>query len=370
MGTTFFLGLLKPLLWLLPVLVLGAVLKSPWFKGWLGERKVRELIRRRLDPSIYREFSNLTLRDEFGETTQIDHVYVSPFGVLVIETKHMGHWISGDQYAQMWTQTIYRNKYRFQNPIRQNHRHIKVLESALGLPEEAFKSIVVFTGDCTFKSEMPDEVCTCSDLIEYIHSLDKQILGQEQVDAICRDLENRRLAPSLRTHREHLDSLRRRHGEPRPASPPPPRSSAEGLMQAATDRLLHAAEHRIRTGGRRAASRAVGHGFGLMLVKALLALGTVLLIWWTLSSGIGQVVDSLQKRPVATTPRVVQPVEPPPPPPPRRARPAASTQPQIEFRQPTPEELSEWQRQNEESMRILAPHTPEMPLALPRKASE
>src|SRR5690606_41603033 len=86
MGTTFFLGLLKPLLWLLPVLVLGAVLKSPWFKGWRGERKVREVIRRRLDPSTYRELSNLTLRHEFGETTQIDHVHVSPFGVLAIET--------------------------------------------------------------------------------------------------------------------------------------------------------------------------------------------------------------------------------------------------------------------------------------------
>ena len=96
-------GMLKPLLWLLPLVVASGILKSPQFKGWLGERKVRTLVRQHLDPSVYREFHNLTLRDEFGDTTQIDHVYVSHYGVFVIETKHMGHWIFARNDSQ-WTQ--------------------------------------------------------------------------------------------------------------------------------------------------------------------------------------------------------------------------------------------------------------------------
>lgn len=206
------LALLKPLWWLLPVGLLGAIFKSPWFKGWLGERRVRTLIRRRLDPAIYREFHNVTIPAEDGGTTQIDHVYVTPFGILVIETKHMGHWIFGSRAKRTWTQQIYRQKIPFQNPLHQNYRHVKALQSLLGLPPESFKSIVVFTGDCTFKTQMPDEVCTCSDLIEHIHSIDTPILSPDHVDQICGNLQSLLLEPSRRVHRQHVEDLRRRHG--------------------------------------------------------------------------------------------------------------------------------------------------------------
>src|SRR3546814_6688283 len=74
---SLFIAMLKPLLWLLPLFALGAVLASPWFKGLLGESTVRRLIARRLATSIYREFSDVTIRARDG-TTQIDHIYVSP----------------------------------------------------------------------------------------------------------------------------------------------------------------------------------------------------------------------------------------------------------------------------------------------------
>lgn len=200
----------KPLLWLLPFLVLIAVLKSPWFKGRMGERRVRGLISRRLDPAIYRELSDVTLQTERG-TTQIDHVYVSPFGILVIETKCMTGWIFGGARQAQWTQSIYGKKHRFQNPLRQNYAHIKALQLMLHLPESAFKSIVVFVGDCTLKTEMPDEVCTYSDLIEYIHSIDKPILSQQQVAEAYDTIQTQRLDQSYRTNREHVAGLKRRH---------------------------------------------------------------------------------------------------------------------------------------------------------------
>lgn len=207
---SLFMTLFKPLWWLLPLLILGAILKSPWFKGKMGEHSVKKLIERRLNPSIYREFSDVTIPTEDG-TTQIDHIYVSPFGILVIETKNMSGWIFGGRNQSQWTQTIYRNKYKFQNPLRQNYKHIKALESLLGLPQRVFKSIVVFTGDCTFKTDMPDEVCTRSDLIEYIHSIDNRILSSSQIDEVCGKIQSQRLAPSYRVHRDHVDNLRRRY---------------------------------------------------------------------------------------------------------------------------------------------------------------
>jgi hypothetical protein len=61
--TSLFIVILKPLLWLLPLLMLIVaivILKSPGFKGARGERRVKRLIERRLNPAIYREFSNVT----------------------------------------------------------------------------------------------------------------------------------------------------------------------------------------------------------------------------------------------------------------------------------------------------------------------
>lgn len=208
-----FATMLKPLLqllWLVPLLVLGGVLKSAWFKGKMGEYAVKRLIRRHLNPVAYREFSDITLSSE-GETTQIDHVYVSLFGIFVIETKNMRGWIYGGKHQAEWTQVIYRSKRQFQNPLRQNYKHIKTLETLLDLPFDVFKSIIVFAGDCTFKTLMPAEVRTRSDVIDYIRSINARVLTHAQVQEICEKLQTLRLKPSFRVHREHVKSLKRRH---------------------------------------------------------------------------------------------------------------------------------------------------------------
>jgi hypothetical protein len=48
--------------------------------------------------------------------------------------------------------------HRFQNPLRQNHLHIRALVDFLGIPEDRFHSIVFFIGETEFKTEMPDNV--------------------------------------------------------------------------------------------------------------------------------------------------------------------------------------------------------------------
>jgi hypothetical protein len=367
--TPIVFGMLKPLLWLLPLMVAGVVLKSPWFKGWLGEWKVRNLLRRHLGSEIYREFANVTVRDEFGDTTQIDHVYVSRYGVFVLETKHMGHWIFGGRHQPQWTQQIFRNKFRFQNPLRQNHRHVKVLVSLLGLPEEAFKSVIVFTGDCSFRTEMPDEVRTLSNLVGYLRSMDQQILTAEQVDSICRDLQSSRLQPSWLTHRQHVDALRRRHATTPAAATMPSRSRAESFAEAAGERLLRAAEDRIRNDGRRQVSRAVQVGLGAVIAKALFGLATLFLIWWFLTTAVGNALHSLpqpHRQVVAVPAPAPAPRRDAVTPPPIESTPMfVEASPQPAERQLTARELAEERRQAEETMRILERSTPEIPLALP-----
>jgi len=91
-------------------------------------------------------------------TTQVDHVIVSRFGVFVIETKNMTGWIFGDERSRKWTQTLYRKKYPFQNPLRQNYKHVKAVESIAGLRSRCVHSVVVFVGGSKFKTPMPANV--------------------------------------------------------------------------------------------------------------------------------------------------------------------------------------------------------------------
>ncbi|OSR34291.1 hypothetical protein BV323_04233 [Pseudomonas syringae pv. actinidiae] len=90
------------LIWLLTALLLLALLKSPWAKGHIGELWVRLFAHCKLDKTVYRRLHNVTLNTADG-TTQIDHVFISPFGIFVLETKNMRGWIFGSEKQPQWT---------------------------------------------------------------------------------------------------------------------------------------------------------------------------------------------------------------------------------------------------------------------------
>lgn len=54
---------------------------------------------------------------------------VSPYGVFVIETRNMDGWIFGSEKQPVWTQKFPRKSFRFQNPLRQNYKHVKAIEN-------------------------------------------------------------------------------------------------------------------------------------------------------------------------------------------------------------------------------------------------
>ena len=143
--------------YLLPIFVIIVFLKTPWFKGWFGEAIVNFLAWLRLDKNIYNRINNVTLPAENG-TTQIDHIIVSVYGVFVVETKNMKGRIFGSADQKTWTQKIYRYTNKFQNPLRQNYKHVKTLKSILGLNDDQIHSVVAFVGDSIFKTAMSENV--------------------------------------------------------------------------------------------------------------------------------------------------------------------------------------------------------------------
>jgi restriction system protein len=194
------------------LLVVVMILKSPWFKGWLGELQINLITRFFLSEKIYHLIKNVTIPAD-GGTTQIDHVIVSIFGIFVVETKNMKGWIFGKEKDTYWTQKIFRQSHKFQNPLRQNYKHTKTLSEVLGIPDDKMRSIVVFTGDSTFKTEVPENVTTPRGYIRYIRSQNKSVLTEGEVKQVIKLIGEKRLAPGLKTHFQHVNHVKDRKNQ-------------------------------------------------------------------------------------------------------------------------------------------------------------
>lgn len=192
---------------LIPLVILVAVLKSPWFKGVFGEFIINTSAKLSLDKDQYHLIKNVTLPTEDG-STQIDLIIVSKFGVFVVETKNMKGWIFGNPNQKTWTQKIYKHTSKFQNPLQQNYKHTKTLESLLGLSDKQIHSVIVFIGDSTFKTNMPENVTYGGGYLRYIKSKTQPVLTESEVYEITSKIESGRLTPSFKTNREHVAHVR------------------------------------------------------------------------------------------------------------------------------------------------------------------
>jgi len=174
----------------MPIIILsinlGAVKKvslQAIIKGMTGELRTKFVQSLFLDSKQYHVFNDVIIPLN-SMSTQIDHVIVSKYGIFVVETKNKDGWIYGRPYDERWTQVIYKKKYQFQNPLRQNYLHTKSLAEFLGINHSKIHSMVIFWGKCQFKTQMPENVLN-NKRIDYIKSKKEILLTNEEVDKIC-----------------------------------------------------------------------------------------------------------------------------------------------------------------------------------------
>ena len=183
-------------------------LESAQGKGKLGEFVVGTRLKE-LGPG-HDILNDLTFVID-GESTQIDHVVLSTRGVFVIETKNYQGKIFGKTHEPQWTQRLGRKSFKFQNPLRQNHRHRKFLAEKCGVKEEAIVPLVVFTGNADFPKGMPEGVHYPKALVKAIRETTDAKLNNAQVHTIRRTLEE--LGTTTRDKTAiHLENLKARHG--------------------------------------------------------------------------------------------------------------------------------------------------------------
>lgn len=124
-------------------------------KGEIGEESTaKEFIN--FFESISTEFKilrNVYLKFDDGNTTEIDIIIISEYGIFVIENKHYRGWIFGSFKQEQWTDS-YPNgvKIRFYNPLKQNYTHIRTLKKYIDEKyHNMIYSYIVFSGECELK---------------------------------------------------------------------------------------------------------------------------------------------------------------------------------------------------------------------------
>ncbi|WP_341508987.1 NERD domain-containing protein [Photobacterium damselae subsp. damselae] len=203
-----FINVLEQVWYLLPLLLIVSVFKSRRLKGIFGEFLVNRLLSK-LPESDYTLIKDVTLPTSDG-TTQVDHIVVSKYGIFVVETKNMKGWIFGSARQKLWTQKIYRHSSKFQNPLHQNYKHIKALETLLGCSADYLHSVIVFIGDSTFKTEMPPNVTYARGSIRYIQQFNKVVFSDKDYARLTDSINQIKLKRGVITdlkHRNHVKEI-------------------------------------------------------------------------------------------------------------------------------------------------------------------
>ncbi|GHD30042.1 nuclease-related domain-containing protein [Parahalioglobus pacificus] len=193
--------------WLIPLVLFWRVIDSAWFKGKVGEWAVANSFTKYLNSDEYTVLHDITLPTEKG-TTQIDHIVLSQFGIFVIETKNYSGWIFGNTANRTWTQTFHRTKFKFQNPLWQNAKHVKAVAATLQLPSDSIHSVIIFTGTAQFRTPMPPNVTCRAGGVMHIRTYRSPIYSSEQVAQMIDAIEKARHTPGFKTNIAHVRQIK------------------------------------------------------------------------------------------------------------------------------------------------------------------
>lgn len=137
----------------------------PMAKGQIGEWRVRSVISGLGAAQIH----DVILPDDRG-LAQIDHLVLTPAGIVVLETKNYAGKIYTYGRRKDWVQYIGRRKNAMHNPQDQNYRHRKAVEHlAPGVPVQDW---VLMIGDARFPNGKPDGVLTLREMKKALRCLD------------------------------------------------------------------------------------------------------------------------------------------------------------------------------------------------------
>jgi len=197
--------------YILPVVIIVLIalfVRSPKFKGIIGERRVQKILKKCALEFGGIELSDFMFRDD-RSSSQIDNMLLTQKALYVIEVKNYQGYIFGNEVNDEWTVTVkhvntkrtrsgrsynkvHISKHRFYNPIKQNKTHINKIKNLTDILNVLpVYNIVVFGKNAVIKDvehSKDSNVLHQKDLFKFIKSqelsLTYEIKTNTQMDII------------------------------------------------------------------------------------------------------------------------------------------------------------------------------------------
>lgn len=174
-------------------------LLQPSINGMAGEWKVRQALSWQKATAL----NDVIIADDRG-LTQIDHLVLTPAGIVVLETKNYGGKLYDRGRKRPWTQYIGKQQNQVHNPLDQNYRHRKAL--AFLVPGAPLLDFVVLAGSGRFAGVVPQGVLTISELNRKIRELNTLGSVPESLQDAWNTLQSAARTDGA-TRRAHLRSI-------------------------------------------------------------------------------------------------------------------------------------------------------------------
>ena len=165
---------------------------SPEQKGKDGEAAVAWRLYK-LPEEKYTVLNDILLVSN-NNSTQIDHIVVSCYGIFVIETKNIHGKVYGSENSEYWTQylpdTGYKRygstkEYKLRNPIWQNDGHVKAIKRLLSNRNVPVYGLVAFSNATDLRVRCEYPVMYWYDVVPFIESHTESCLGPDEVKSIA-----------------------------------------------------------------------------------------------------------------------------------------------------------------------------------------
>lgn len=182
--------------------------------GDIGEKIVGQRLQTIVNTYGGYLYNDFCFEDEYGFSSQIDHILITIGGVFIIETKNMVGTVYGDKDAEQWKCIKYQNGNIYEkmigNPIIQNQGHINHLREMFTSIPPKMTSMVIFI-NTDISNIDSNQVYNLPDAIRYIEETTiNSKRSREYVERIndqIRDIQSKYSIPIER----HIENIKNRY---------------------------------------------------------------------------------------------------------------------------------------------------------------
>lgn len=138
---------------------------------------------------------------------QVDHIFIHPHGVFVVETKNYFGRIISDTHDSYWIKEVRGEQIKISNPLKQNKSHAITVSRLLKGKYNVIPVVVFVQNNAPYIGD--ENVINLSDLPLFIESYPyKKKISKSDMDKIAKSLDRRSSDISKEEHVENIGYLK------------------------------------------------------------------------------------------------------------------------------------------------------------------